>query len=211
MVTGLVLGYVYWSLDEDHWIHEVCAVAVLLAKPLLKESDAAPAQLAFLLVCVATVGLGRCLPILENWLFQRWKFKFVLEAAALDDLELFLLEAAVEYKTISVTTSSSKVYVGLVLQTGEPKMNRRVVTLLPFMSGYRTEGGKVVFTTFYDEVYPQREGNAESLAIAEDFRLVLPIDKMVSVSFFDPKVYAAFNAKPPQIKPRRLTLNSPRR
>lgn len=208
VATGLILGLVYWSLDEDHWIHEVCAEAVRYAKPLLKESEAAPAQLSFLFVCVATVGLGRCLPLLENWLFQRWKFRFVLEAAALDDLELFLLEAAVEYKSISVTTSSSKVYVGLVLQTGEPKMNRRVVTLLPFMSGYRTEAGKVIFTTFYDEVYPQRDGNAESLSIAEDFRLVLPIDKMVSVSFFDPKVYAAFNAKPPLSKPRRLATKA---
>lgn len=211
IVTALTLGFAYWSLGESPWIQEVWERWVRQVSPLLKEPEKAPAQLAFFLICVATVALGRCLPPIENWLLQSWKFDFLLEAAEQDDLESFLLEAAVEYKSISVTTSSGKVYVGLVLQTGDPKTNRRVITMLPFMSGYRSEAGKVIFTTFYDEVYVQREEDDAEFAPAEDFRLVLPIDKMVSVSFFDLKVYETFNAKPPPRKPRRLNPAAHRR
>lgn len=210
IVSALVLGTAYWLLGARPWIQEAWDQTVIYVRPLLKEPDKAPAQLAFFLICVATVGLGRCLPRLENWLLKRWKFKFLLVAAEQDDLELFLLEAAFEYKSISVTTSSSKVYVGLVLQTGEPNTSRRVITLLPYMSGYRTETGKVIFTTFYDEVYAQREEDDAEFAPAEDFRLVLPIDKMVSVSFFDLKVYETFNSTVPPSKPRRLSPHSKR-
>lgn len=211
VVTALSLGIVYWSV-ADRWIFPgAWDHAVDSVRPLLKEPDKAAAQLAFFLICVASVCLGRCLPFLENWLYRKRTERYLFDAASGDDLELLLLEAAVEYKSIAVTTDSGKVYVGLVLQTGEPKTDRRVIALLPFMSGYRTETGKVIFTTFYDEVYSKRGEEDAEFSPAEDFRLALPIDKMVSVSFFDLKVYVAFNSKTTPQKPRRLSPNSKRR
>ena len=56
------------------------------------------------------------------------------------------------------------------------------------MSGFREEEGKVTFTTFYDQFYRD-----ENVSDKDDFKLVLPIDKMTSLSFFDVAVYAKFN------------------
>lgn len=181
-----------------------------IAQPLLKDKAAAPAQVAFVLVCLGSVVLGRLLPTVDNLIFKVKAEQAAYDAAATDDLELLLLEAAVQYKSISVTTSSGKAYVGLVLQTGEPKTDRRVIALLPFMSGYRNDSGRIVFTTFYDEIYQQRAAEREDDE-SNDFRLILPIDKLVSVAFFDMKVYEAFSTQERSAAPRRIKVHAPAR
>jgi hypothetical protein len=206
LLTAAVLSLAYWFLEDQSAFQEARDRAVELVKPLLKEPEKAPdAQVGFLLICTLSVALGRFLPHADNSLFKGKAEQAVLDAASQDDLELLLLEAAIQYKSISVTTSSGKVYVGLVVQTGEPKTNRRVIALLPFMSGYRTETGKVIFTTFYDEIYQERAKERDDEE-SNDFRLILPTDKLVSISFFDIKVYEAFNVKDKQVAPRRVKI-----
>ena len=201
LVSAAIVGGIEASLVRHDWFRDVRVRALDLISPLLRDQVTAPAQIGFMLTCVLSVALGRLLPLLDNTLFRGRVEEAVLKAAALDELELLLLEAAVQYKSVSITVSSGKVYVGLVLQTPEPKTNRRVIALLPFMSGYRNDLGKVVFTTFYDEVYQQRASERDDDE-SNDFRLILPIEKLVSVAFFDIEVYAAFNGKeqPPPIR-----------
>lgn len=50
--------------------------------------------------------------------------------------------------------------------------------LQPLMSGYRNDRGKVTFTTFYDTQIAQAPNEANK----GEFRLVLPVDKILSMS-----------------------------
>jgi hypothetical protein len=214
LLSAILIGLADFFFGKNEVFADIKLASIALARPLLKTPESAAAQVGFVAACIGAVMMGRFLPHADNFFFKSKAEQAALDAAQQDDLEMLLLEAAVQYKSISVTTSSNKVYVGLVLQTGEPKTNRRVIALLPLMSGYRGETGKVTFTTFYDEIYQER---AESRDDEEtnDFRLILPMDKIASVSFFDVNVYASFNEKgkpPPRRRvkvPSRLMI-SPR-
>lgn len=209
LVALALVVLLHLALAGWPWFVSVRDAAVGGIAPLLKEPKNAGAQAAFLLACVLSVFLGRFSPWLLNLAFKSRHEEALWEAAAEDELEQFLLEALALFKTIAVTLTSGKVYVGYVLTTPEPRTDRRVITLLPLMSGYRQdEGGKVVFTTFYDQFYRE---DADPGMDSEDFKLLLPIDKMSSLSFFDVAVYAAFNVgtpDEPEPPPRRVKVAS---
>lgn len=173
------------------WYLQTIEHASTLIAPLWKDQKNTEGQAAFLAVCLFSVLLGRLSPFLINLLFRQRQEDALWEAASENELEEFLLDALARLKTIAVTLTSGKVYVGYVLTTPEPRTDRRVIALLPLMSGYREdEGGKVVFTTFYDQFL-----HGDPALDSDDFKLVLPIDKMASLSFFDVAVYAKFNSQ----------------
>jgi len=191
LVSCIVLSLLYWWLQSYGWFQSAHLLAIEAVRPLMKDPDKAPGQLAFVLICLGSVALGRIVPIAFNRLFHESIYAAAWKSIEDNELEELLMEALNLTKPISITLSSNKVYVGMVLTTPEPRTERLVIALLPLMSGYRTETGKVNFTTFYDLVYKDSEG-AES----DDFKLVLPIDKMLSLSFFDVATYAKFSATP---------------
>ncbi|MDQ2919992.1 MAG: hypothetical protein M3R52_00030 [Acidobacteriota bacterium] len=66
--------------------------------------------------------------------------------------ELLLKKAQDQTKTVSVTMSNGKVYVGWVTHLFNPALPTNFIQILPVKSGYRDEETKwVVFTTFYSE------------------------------------------------------------
>lgn len=159
--------------------------------PLFKERATAKGQIGFVVICFASMLLGPSMARVVNWLGRRQLEALVWKEVQKDDLEAFLYQALTEVRLVSLTLSSNKVYVGWVLTASgrgkEPDESRRVVTLMPLMSGVRTETGKVSFTTFYDRIY-------ESEGVDPDaFRLIVPLDKVVSLSNFDPAAYNKFN------------------
>lgn len=168
------------------------------------------ADAKLVMVGVQSVALGILLPRIEGWMFRGGREQAVVDAAKDDDLERLLLEAAIQYKSIAITTTSAKVYVGVVLETPEPKADRKFIALLPLMSGYRNDLGKVTFTTFYDQLYAERS-DVEIGSESDDFRLLVPIDKLMSASFFDVTVYATFNAEPATKTTRRVKVPVPSR
>ena len=179
------------------WIRDVFTDRI---PGLLKEPGNAASHLGFLMACTLSVALGRLTPVLLNLALTVRNEQALWEAAAENELEEFLLDALAQVKSIAVTLTTGKVYVGNVLTTPEPRTERKVIALLPLMSGFRDDdGGKVVFTTFYDQFYPDGDVHA-----SDDFRLILPVDKMASLSFFDVQVYARFNAE--LQLPRKLSL-----
>ncbi len=174
--------------------------------PLLKDRTTAAPQAAFFIICLGTVALGRLGAPLVNKLFVQETYDAIWKAAENDDLEELLLEAVAQLKPVSITLTSSKVYVGLVLQTPEPRTTRRTIALLPLMSGFRTETGKLQFTTYYDQIYQERETDDDE---SNDFKLVLPLDKMLSVAFFDVAIYERFNVV--TTRWRRVKVHGPAR
>jgi hypothetical protein len=112
--------------------------------------------------------------------------RVLADALQYDALELMLIEATQSTQQVMVTLTTGKVYVGFVLGTADPKKDRKVIELLPLMSGYRDEKQKVTFTTFYDELI-----RGESVD-EDDLRLVVMLDKVQSLSYFDSETYAKF-------------------
>lgn len=210
LTAAIVAGLTNWWLSRYCWYISAQTFAIETARPLLKDPEKAAGQLAFIVVCMVTIGFGPLAAFVSNRVFSGKTRDALLEAAADSDLEQLLLLAHIEEKPISVTMASHKVYVGFVLHTPEPRADRRVLALLPYMSGYRKETGKVEFTTFYDQIYKERAKERDDDE-SNDFRLVLPIDKMLSISFFDVATYAAFNAIGAKDKTaRRLNVHTDR-
>ena len=61
--------------------------------------------------------------------------------------------------------------------------------LLPAASGYRDDKTlRLEFTTEYNPVYRRIERNPHLGLEAEDFEIIFPLDELVSVNLFSPKV-----------------------
>lgn len=130
-----------------------------------------------------------------------------------------LFRAAVLQKLIMVTLKSEKVYVGQpIIPDFEPATSLVSIRLIPFVSGYRNEHKRVIFTTFYedigDQMSPPSEGgavlqrerrdplrvdmanldvNGERVPIdVEDFGIVVPWSEVESATIFDANIYNAF-------------------
>ena len=93
---------------------------------------------------------------------------------------------------LAATMDSGKVYVGYVINTPDPSMNRSALTILPIASGYRSnEDHDVIFTTDYEQVY-ESINQDESLISQSDFSIVLPLASMSLLSSFDFEIYEKF-------------------
>ena len=67
-------------------------------------------------------------------------------------LDVLLKNAQAEAKTVAVTMSNGKVYVGFVTHIFNPAFPTRFIKILPTKSGYRDPGNKEYhFTNFYSE------------------------------------------------------------
>jgi hypothetical protein len=141
--------------------------------------------------------------------FGFWKKKWALDAIGQNDVERILQTAATTRQAISVTLDDRKVYVGFVLSTLEPVVERKTLVILPLMSGYRTDRGKIEFTTYYDWLYEEDDlkqpatrlgstGNDHKLL---DFEIVLPLERLHSINLFDLDIYKKFQEHTPGPKP----------
>lgn len=104
-----------------------------------------------------------------------------------------LKKAFDENKTVSVTMSSGKVYVGFVTHLLNPGLPTTFIEILPTKSGYRTQEEKTVtFTTFYtnvlDELGKSEEMKADKYFEAEAKRDELaerPLDTLTAKQLAD--------------------------
>ncbi|CAN5282765.1 hypothetical protein BH24GEM2_BH24GEM2_08000 [soil metagenome] len=116
-----------------------------------------------------------------------------------DYLEVLLNRALTNADLVSITTRSRKVYVGFVLTNFDPKFERKYLTIIPTLSGYRSEHDlQLHFTTSYLKVY-QQILNPNPIKVARDadkFQIVIPVAEVVSLNLFDPAAYDLFNAPP---------------
>lgn len=116
----------------------------------------------------------------------------IYKAIENDDFERLLHKALRLDMPISVTMDNKKVYIGFVLTTTDVEKSRRSISILPLVSGHRDEGGKLVMTTFYGEVYKKIERDSSLELIPEDFEIVLPTNVIQSANLFDFAAYELF-------------------
>lgn len=102
---------------------------------------------------------------------------------------------------VSVTLVNRKVYVGWPVFTPDPRQSVEDLRLLPAASGYRDPDTlRLEFTTEYNPVYKRIERDRHLKLEAEDFEIVFPLDDLVSVNLFSPKVEQEW-FEPPQDQP----------
>lgn len=112
-----------------------------------------------------------------------------------DAFEMTLLQSFEKNSDVLITLDNRKVYVGKVTDTYFRVNDEiRSIMLNPLSSGYRDpDNFKIIFTTYYGEIYKQIIENPEDFTVkVSDFSVAIRYDKVVSVSPFDPKTYTKF-------------------
>ncbi len=123
-----------------------------------------------------------------------------------DPFESLLLRSIHENKTIAITMSSGKVYVGYVFVQPDPGKTQEHISLIPRISGYREPVSKrITFTTDYipaqsgrlHEAFarnfsPQSKQMQTAAFVRQammDFELVVPTCEIQAVTIFDQDIY----------------------
>jgi len=151
-----------------------------------------PSQLNTLVTSLYAFGLGATLWVPFSFLPNQWKLFLYDRAIRSNEFEMLIAAAARRVIPIAVTMENNKVYVGLLSETPPPSQQRKSLTILPLMSGFRrADTSEIKFTTYYNLIYKKLDKISPNLTI-DDFSIVLPIDKIQSVNMFDVVVYEEF-------------------
>jgi hypothetical protein len=121
--------------------------------------------------------------------------KFIFKAIKKigNEFELITADAFKEDFLLLFTLNNGKIYIGWVKELPIPSVSK-YLRIIPAISGYRNEMKEVKLTTHYLNVYANliRNGNIKSVKDV-NFDIVLDIDAIISVSYFDPSLYSVFN------------------
>lgn len=182
-VLLLMLGYVVC-----HVVAVRFSIAYSLWHGFVPFPHAATSLVAFVIGCFGWM------PFNLYWKQEAEAKRAILERH--DYLEILLFNAATQNRQVALTLERGKVYVGFVLSLFDPSYDRRFITILPTLSGYRdAQTHELKFTTNYTPVYQRMIEEQQSRIHTgnDDFEVVLPVSKIVSAANFDPQVYRHFN------------------
>lgn len=113
-------------------------------------------------------------------------------------LEVFLIDAQLRDKMISITLKNRKVYVGLVVESefSRKKENEEdyYLKILPTLSGYRDPNSlRVVFTTRYSDKWTDKDLMKRTKLKVSDFEILISGNEVMTISKFDYTVYQNFD------------------
>ena len=160
----------------------------------VQKSEGEALKLSWFLILSSTTFLAAF--IIKTWAnirlrlrFGTWDAKVYVIGELLSDspLDSLLFELSLDKsRHAMLTMSDRKVYVGKVIDLGEPTETDGMdqdISIMPLMSGYREKDGlKVNFTTHYEDV-------------DSDIYLSLRQEAIVSVTEFDFEAYQKWNPK----------------
>lgn len=111
-----------------------------------------------------------------------------------NELELLLRSSVKDSKMLQFTLDSDKVYVAWVKELPIPKVTN-YIRVIPVFSGYRESDKNLVFTTHYLTIYSEyiKEGKVKGIEEL-DVDLIITLDNVVTVSYFDQEMYERFNS-----------------
>lgn len=186
-----------WLIAEITSYREWEQSVRVVVQPVLKDNSGD--SWIIVVVSVLALILGSTLAVPLNRIFF-WKSKWLLDVVKEDEFESLLHRALARAKPVALTMENAKVYVGFVFEVFfDPQITRKNLSILPIMSGYRAENGKVSFTTFYEETMKSvgvGSGGRTDLSL-DDFKIVLPVNKVQSANLFDIETYNHFQKLQP--------------
>lgn len=111
-----------------------------------------------------------------------------------------IYEGIVNKKFFQVTLKNNKAYIGQVFNVSPELYNSKMeyFSLCPVMSGYRdNDTHQLIIVNYYYEYFLQHKNvmNDESVFynMLNEFTVVIPVNDICSLSFFDPDAYKAIN------------------
>lgn len=199
ILFAFALG-VRWSLGHIWPAYSTFEAEVVgYIRPLLKEEvgvklDEQTRRAEWVVTAVYSLVLGILSGGFMN-IFTPRRWALERSVSAFDGL---LLRAQAEDLPVSLTLSTGKVYIGIVVSTPDPTREPVVVSLVPMFSGFRDAEGHMTLTTDYETVYSNlRLGRATQLGLPANwmsqFQLTIRADEIVTATVFSPAVYADFN------------------
>ncbi|RZM29606.1 MAG: hypothetical protein EOO88_04240 [Pedobacter sp.] len=110
-----------------------------------------------------------------------------------NEFELLLSSSFTNGHLLQFTLSNNKFYIGWVKELPKP-FTTNYIRITPAFSGYRDDKKELIFTTQYLSVYATyiEEGSVENMGDLKT-DLVIKVDTVTSVSFFDINMYSRFN------------------
>ncbi len=138
--------------------------------------------------------LGGVLPIGINRSYKKEKAMRRTARESGNLIELLIRENNESGKLVELSLESGKSYIGFVLESGIARHGESDVALLPLKSGYRKKDTQELeITTNYASALWEFLQNQESSGLDyEDFRIVIPMSKIMSARIFDPDLYELF-------------------
>lgn len=92
---------------------------------------------------------------------------------------------------MAITLDNRKVYIGTVAEAPNLEPHDRYARIIPFFSGYRSSDSlELFFTVDYLRHYDQDKDPSEW----PDFSVVIPLDSIRTISFFDHAEYQKYFA-----------------
>lgn len=134
--------------------------------------------------------------MLGNLTFFRNYKKFIKKAikSVGSEYELLLESSYSNSKLIEISLNSDKFYIGWVKELPIPRFSNQI-RLIPVFSGYRNQEKRLIFTTQYLGVYTETIDEKNINDFKElDVDLVIGIENVISISYFDVEMYDKFNS-----------------
>lgn len=122
----------------------------------------------------------------------RRRLKKLAKVCKNDEMETILLQAALEISLFSVTLENRKCYIGLIYDSHVEENPIESIALIPFYSGHRdSETLELQINRSYKKHYIEEGlyGNNPDYRKLLFFRVVIPINQVVSCSLFSQEVY----------------------
>lgn len=124
---------------------------------------------------------------------NEWGWRAVRDLG--NDVEHVLLRAQQQASPVMVTLGSGKVYVGMVERSPNLEIDRRYLSLIPVVSGYRhKETHHVTFDTDYMLIKAMSEDPASPFhgVLRKDFDIVVPLAEVKTLHLYNLEAFAAF-------------------
>src|SRR5437773_6232691 len=148
---------------------------------------------------IGTASLSTVLGYFSPWLINRfWMDAETSKDTAIensgDPLAILLNDAIARNSPVEISLQSRKFYIGYVTSFPLPDSKSKHLALLPLLSGYRDpQSLRFNFTTNYSPARQLKDFDAN------DLKVVIPVDTILSARFFDASVYTrTFSSNKPE-------------
>lgn len=200
LILGGFLNWIIGLIPELETRNRVTPINILsyimisslpteLRNPPEGSTQALYSTVEILAVSLLSVASTYSLTVLLNSLWSREEFRmFYLKRfwRKHSIFDFFILKTMQKGDFMQVTLENNKCYVGIVSQIQEPKeetTGHKHISLTPVLSGYRhSETQSIIFTNRYPK-NPKRD------IINYNDAIIVPIDKIISISGFDIKIF----------------------
>lgn len=124
------------------------------------------------------------------WLFDNRKIKKIF--SIVNDLERLIINQTIEVSPVRLELDSGKVYVGIPEMPSFDSGHLKYITVVPLLSGSVDANKKLTFNYNYYNHYQKLIASDFQQEKIEDFKVILPVEEIVTASKFSVDAYVEF-------------------